>query len=46
MKEYEISNRITGERDLIFGYSYADALKRSGLNEKDFHLDYMYGDDE
>lgn len=36
MWEYEIMHKTTKERDIIFGYSYADALRRSKVNGDEY----------
>lgn len=36
MWEYEVLDKTTGEQDIIFGYSWSDALCRSGLNADDY----------
>ena len=36
MWEYEILHKETGERNIIFGYSWSDAMRRSKLNGNDY----------
>lgn len=36
MWEYEILDKTTGERDIIFGYSWSDALRRSKLDGNNY----------
>lgn len=36
MYEYEIRNIHTNEETIIFGYSFADACRRSKLNPSDW----------
>ena len=35
MWEFEILDNYTGEREIIFGYSFSDALRRSHLDNTD-----------
>jgi len=44
MYEYEIIRKGTNDHDLIYGYSYKNALKRKGYNENDYiliHQEYI-----
>lgn len=44
MYEFEIMNNSTKETDIIFGYSIADAYRRSKLNMVDWtvlHCEYV-----
>lgn len=36
MYEYEIRNKESGEIDLIYGYTYKDALARCDLNPSEW----------
>ena len=36
MWKYEILHKETGERNIIFGYSWSDAMRRSKLNGDDY----------
>ena len=36
MYEYEIQNKITKERFIIFGYSFEDACRRCNLDSRDY----------
>ena len=36
MWEFQIENIKTGDLDVIFGYSWSDALKREGLDPKEW----------
>lgn len=36
MFEYEIRNKESGEVDLIYGYTYAKALEKCGLNPNEW----------
>ena len=38
MWSFEIRNKATGERDIIFGYRWSDAVRRSGINEDEWDL--------
>ena len=38
MYEFEIYSKITGKRDIIFGYSFENALSKYGLNPKEWVL--------
>ena len=40
MYEYGIINIATGERNIIFGYSYQNACRRSNLNPAEWEIDY------
>lgn len=41
MNAYYIANKITGETDLIFGYSFPDACKRYDLNELEWRVEVI-----
>ena len=45
MFSYEIEHKVTGETDLILGYSFTDACKRRGLNPDDYHMVARYYED-
>lgn len=36
MWSFEIKNNVTGERTIIFGYNWNNAVKRSGINEEEW----------
>lgn len=36
MWSFEIQNKTTGERDIIFGYNWKDAVRRSKINEDEW----------
>lgn len=36
MYSYEIKNNITGEKTIIFGYSWNNAVRRSGIDENEW----------
>jgi len=39
MREYELMNKKTGEREYIYGYSVTDAFaRRKGLNAEDWQV--------
>lgn len=38
MYEYEVTNRIDGREDIIFGYSAKDAMERRGYNPKEWEV--------
>jgi hypothetical protein len=46
MGEYEIQNLETHEVFLIFGYSYANALKRHNLDKNKYRCLAYYKEDE
>lgn len=41
MYEFGIINTKTGERNIIFGYTQANAFHRSKLDAKDWEILYM-----
>ena len=41
MYEYDIRNIHTGERDIIFGYTQADAFRRSGYDMADWRVTHI-----
>ena len=40
MYEYGLTHIATGERNIIFGYSYSDACQRRNLNPVEWEIDY------
>lgn len=38
MWSFEIQNKTTGERDIIFGYNWKDAVRRSKINEDEWEF--------
>lgn len=38
MNAYYIANKITGETDLFFGYSFSDVCKQYNLNENEWYV--------
>ena len=40
MYEYGLIHIVTGERNIIFGYSYQDACRRRDLNPVEWEIDY------
>lgn len=45
MNEYTVLNKRTNEQTFFFGYTFADACKRSKVNENDYTiLDIEYID--
>lgn len=36
MWEFEIINKTTNERDIIFGYTFSDACRRAKISEKEW----------
>lgn len=36
MWSFEIMNKETKERDIILGYNWRDAVRRSGINESEW----------
>lgn len=40
MYEYELINIATGERIIIFGYSYSNACKRRNLSPAEWEICY------
>lgn len=46
MWSFEISYRDTGERDIIFGYSWKDACRRAGIAPNDPNVEFIRQDYE
>lgn len=38
MWSFEIKNKVTGEKNIIFGYSWKNAVRRSKINEDEWEV--------
>ena len=45
MWSFEIEHKVTGEGNLIMGYSFKDACERNELNPDEYHLVARYYED-
>ena len=41
MYEYGVKNTITGKKDIIFGYTFANACTRAKLNGAELEIEYQ-----
>ena len=49
MFEYSIRSKYTGEHDIIYGYSFAGALRNEGLSDEEwecYRVDDVFEEEE